>query len=194
MRSLLPRDLARFVVASPEDPEAERIAEVLPVNCRVEHLTAFQGKPLYAAMSPYRSATERAQGMLGDTLRRALKHAQEDLKTSVNVAVNTVSSSDLVAAAQLRTGNIEAGSALRGALAVLDWQASPIVQARVSRLDTKPVFKADRTYWLVGLSGSLGLSICDWMIAKGAKYIVITSRSPHVEAAGRRVAGRRAQS
>jgi hybrid polyketide synthase/nonribosomal peptide synthetase ACE1 len=182
IRSLLPRDLARFVVASPKDPVAKRIAEVLPVNCRVEHLTAFQGKDLYAAVSPYRSAAEITHEILGDTLRRALNYAQEDLKTSVDVSVNIVSTSDLTSAAQLKAENRDTGSTLQDPLAVLDWQAAPIVQARVSRLDTKPIFKADRTYWLVGLSGALGLSICDWMIAKGAKYIVITSRSPNVNA------------
>ncbi|KLU82007.1 hypothetical protein, variant [Magnaporthiopsis poae ATCC 64411] len=181
IRSLLPKDLARFVVASPENSVNERIAAVLPVNCRVQHLTAFPGKDLYAT-SPYRSATEGAHGMLGDAIQRALEHAQRHIKTSNDVSVNTVSTSDLTAAAQLKAENSDAGSALQDPLAVLDWQAAPIVQARVSRLDTNPIFKADRTYWLVGLSRGLGLSICDWMIAKGAKYVVISSRSPDVEA------------
>lgn len=181
IRFLLPKDLARFVVTSPQDSMAERIAAVLPVNCRVQHLTAFWGKDLHA-MSPYRSATGSAHGMLGDALRRALEHAQEDIRTSIDVPVKTVSTSDLTAAEQRMAENSDAGYALQDPLAVLDWQAAPIVQARVSRLDIKPVFKADRTYWLVGLSRGLGLSICDWMISKGAKYVVITSRSPNVEA------------
>lgn len=181
IRSLLPKDLSRFVLASPEDSVAERIAAVLPVNCHVKQLTAFQGKKLYA-MSPYRSATEIAHAMLGDALQRALKHAQEDFNMSIDVSVNTFSTSVLTAAAQLKSENSDTGATLRDPLAVLDWQAAPIVQARISRLDTKPIFKADRTYWLVGLSRGLGLSICDWMIAKGAKYVVISSRSPKVEA------------
>ena len=181
IRSLLLKDLARFVVASPEDSVAERIAAVLPVNCSVKQLTAFQAKDLYA-VSHYRSATEVAHAMVGDTLQRALKHAQEDFNMSIDVSVNTVSTSALAAAAQLKTENSDTDSALHDPLAVLDWQAAPIVQARISRLDTKPIFKADRTYWLVGLSRGLGLSICDWMIAKGAKYVVISSRSPNVEA------------
>ncbi|CAP62330.1 uncharacterized protein PODANS_0_240 [Podospora anserina S mat+] len=187
IRSRLPKDLARFVIASAQDShpaETERIAAVLPVNCRVDRLTtaAFQGQPgrdlSGMSPSPYRSATESAHGMLGDTLQRALKHAQEDLKmpppidVDVDFTVHTVSASDLTAAT----------SVLQDPLAVLDWQAAPIVQARISRLDTKPIFKSDRTYWLVGLSRGLGLSICDWMIAKGAKYVVISSRSPDVEA------------
>lgn len=180
IRSLLPMDLALFVGTSPQDSLPGRIAAVLPVNCRVQYLTASQGKDMYA-MSPYRSAAENAHGILGVTLKRALEHAQEDLKTYINVSVNTVSTSDLTAAAQLKAENSNAGPALQDPLAVLDWQASPIVQARISRLDTKPIFKADKTYWLVGLSRGLGLSICDWMIAKGAKYVVISSRSPDVE-------------
>ncbi|KAI0552262.1 hypothetical protein F4679DRAFT_581566 [Xylaria curta] len=187
IRALLPRDLARFVVVSPQDPVAERIAAVLPVNCRVERLTAFHGKGSSYAVSPYRSTTESAYKMLGGALQRALAHAQEDLKTSIHVSpVNTVSTSDLTATAQTqpKAENSKTASSigLRDPLAVLDWQATPIVQARINRLDSKPIFKADRTYWLVGLSRGLGLSICDWMITKGAKYVVISSRSPDVEA------------
>lgn len=200
IRSRLPKDPARFVVASPQDnhPAAtERIAAVLPVNCRVGHLTAAafqgqQGKSLCTtSTSPYRSATETAHRMLGDTLQRVLKHAQEDFTTLKDVdsdfLIHTVSTSDLTApAAQLHKAEtskaVGPASVLQDALAVLDWQAAPLVQARISRLDAKPIFKADRTYWLVGLSRGLGLSICDWMISKGAKYVVISSRSPDVEA------------
>ncbi|KAK1996638.1 hypothetical protein LX36DRAFT_691895 [Colletotrichum falcatum] len=183
IRSRLPKDLARFVVvSSPEDLVLERITAALPSNCRVERLTAFHGNDLNA-ISPYRSATQSAHGMLGDALKRALEHAQDDLKMFVDVSVNTVSISDLTdAAAQVKENSNARPALLQDPLAVLDWQAAPIVQARISRLDTKPIFKADRTYWLVGLSRGLGLSVCDWMIAKGAKYIVISSRSPDVEA------------
>ena len=37
------------------------------------------------------------------------------------------------------------------------------------------------TYWLVGLTGGLGLSLCRWMISRGAKYIVISSRNPKID-------------
>ena len=33
------------------------------------------------------------------------------------------------------------------------------------------------------IAGSLGLSLCDWMIEHGAKYAVITSRNPKVDLA-----------
>lgn len=63
---------------------------------------------------------------------------------------------------------------------VVDWKASPRQLAHVCRLDSRPMFKADKTYWMVGLSGALGISLCDWMIDRGARYLVLTSRNPKV--------------
>lgn len=60
---------------------------------------------------------------------------------------------------------------------ILTWESSSL------SVPVKPVqstFNPDRTYWLVGLSGDLGLSIADWMIDHGAKHLVITSRNPKV--------------
>ena len=51
----------------------------------------------------------------------------------------------------------------------------------VEPVDQRPLFRSDRTYWLVGLTGGLGLSLCQWMISRGARYIVISSRSPEVD-------------
>ncbi|QQK39474.1 Hybrid NRPS/PKS enzyme, putative [Penicillium digitatum] len=47
---------------------------------------------------------------------------------------------------------------------------------------TKQVtFSKDKTYWLVGLTGGLGLSLCQWMIGQGARYIALSSRNPNVD-------------
>lgn len=43
------------------------------------------------------------------------------------------------------------------------------------------MFKRDRTYWLVGFTGNMGRALCDWMILNGAKYIVLTARTPKVD-------------
>jgi hybrid polyketide synthase/nonribosomal peptide synthetase ACE1 len=64
-----------------------------------------------------------------------------------------------------------------GLFSILTWESSSL------SVPLKPVtssFNPDRTYWLVGLSGDLGLSIADWMIGRGAKNLVITSRNPKV--------------
>lgn len=63
---------------------------------------------------------------------------------------------------------------------VVDWSKKPGQLAEISRLDSTQIFKGDKTYWIVGLSGVLGLSLCDWMITRGARYLVLTSRHPKI--------------
>ncbi|KAJ6095419.1 Acyl transferase/acyl hydrolase/lysophospholipase [Penicillium sp. IBT 16267x] len=43
-------------------------------------------------------------------------------------------------------------------------------------------FDQGKTYWLVGLTGGLGLSLCQWMASQGARYIALSSRNPTVDA------------
>ncbi|KAF7183977.1 hypothetical protein CNMCM7691_004467 [Aspergillus felis] len=62
---------------------------------------------------------------------------------------------------------------------LIDWQAQSVV-AQLDSAEAQPLFHADRTYLLVGLTGGLGLSLCEWMVRLGARHIVITSRTPKV--------------
>ncbi|PYI32190.1 hypothetical protein BP00DRAFT_473498 [Aspergillus indologenus CBS 114.80] len=64
--------------------------------------------------------------------------------------------------------------------ALIDWQAQAVV-AQLSPADAQSLFRADRTYLLVGLTGGLGLSLCEWMVRLGARHLVITSRNPKVD-------------
>ncbi|KAI1367101.1 PKS-NRPS hybrid [Xylaria arbuscula] len=65
---------------------------------------------------------------------------------------------------------------------VVSWplEASTAV-VQVEPVDSRVKFQQDKTYWLVGLTGGLGLSLCEWMAQQGARYIVITSRNPKVD-------------
>ncbi|KAL4876141.1 putative hybrid NRPS/PKS enzyme [Aspergillus karnatakaensis] len=69
-----------------------------------------------------------------------------------------------------------------GAESFIDWNEQLPVPIDVQPVDSKPLFRADRTYWLVGLTGALGLSLCRWMVECGARYIAISSRNPQVDA------------
>ncbi|KAL4795761.1 putative hybrid NRPS/PKS enzyme [Aspergillus venezuelensis] len=68
-----------------------------------------------------------------------------------------------------------------GPESVIDWGTSSNVPALLQPADSRPLFRSDRTYWLVGLTGALGLSLCQWMVRCGAKYIAISSRRPQVD-------------
>ncbi|KZL67111.1 pks-nrps protein [Colletotrichum incanum] len=58
---------------------------------------------------------------------------------------------------------------------LFDWRSSKF-KTQVQPLDYKTLFRADRTYLLVGLSSDLGLSLCRWMVANGARHVAIASR------------------
>ncbi|KAK8038627.1 Polyketide synthase-nonribosomal peptide synthetase [Apiospora rasikravindrae] len=64
---------------------------------------------------------------------------------------------------------------------VIDW-SGPVsgLSVQVKPADSLVRFSDSRTYWLAGLSGGLGLLLCEWMARHGAKYFVISSRSPTV--------------
>lgn len=70
-------------------------------------------------------------------------------------------------------------------LCIVNWhEGTSKLPVRVTRLDAGPVFKGDgcggSTYWVVGMSGALGISLVDWMISRGATNVVITSRTPDI--------------
>lgn len=63
---------------------------------------------------------------------------------------------------------------------LISWDGPRLpVQVRAA---TKVVrFAKDKTYWLVGLTGGLGLSLCKWMARQGARYIALSSRNPDID-------------
>ncbi|CAK7266645.1 Type I Iterative PKS [Sporothrix epigloea] len=64
---------------------------------------------------------------------------------------------------------------------VIRWTAASSVVAQVFPTAAVHLFKGDRTYFLVGLTGALGLSICGWMVDHGARHIAIASRHANVD-------------
>ncbi|KAK0644907.1 Hybrid PKS-NRPS synthetase lepA [Lasiodiplodia hormozganensis] len=66
-------------------------------------------------------------------------------------------------------------------LIVVDWTGAEKMQVCVEPVDPTQLFASDKTYLLVGLTTELGRSICGWMIANGARNLVLTSRAPQVD-------------
>lgn len=64
---------------------------------------------------------------------------------------------------------------------VVDWRQSEL-EVPVSPLDPSRLFRPDRTYFMVGMTGELGRSLARWMIDNGARYVVLTSRTADVDA------------
>ncbi|KAL4875877.1 ketoacyl-synt-domain-containing protein [Aspergillus karnatakaensis] len=73
------------------------------------------------------------------------------------------------------------GSAKNSDIEILNWTGSPEVPVRISSASSQVTLRSNRTYLLVGMSGDLGQSVCHWMITKGARNLVLASRTPKVD-------------
>ncbi|PGH13477.1 hypothetical protein AJ79_03607 [Helicocarpus griseus UAMH5409] len=76
--------------------------------------------------------------------------------------------------------NINSDSAVWSS--IIDWHSSKAVHVTVNPADSVTLLRGDRTYVLIGLAQGLGPSLCEWMAEQGAKYIVLSSRTPKTDA------------
>ncbi|KAE8824524.1 hypothetical protein PTNB85_09288 [Pyrenophora teres f. teres] len=61
---------------------------------------------------------------------------------------------------------------------VISWKTDGPVAARIRPIDQGNLFEKNKTYLLVGLAGSTGRALGRWMVTKGARYVVLSSRNP----------------
>lgn len=64
---------------------------------------------------------------------------------------------------------------------VIDWSVSDEVPVRIRPIKQRQLFSTGKVYWLVGLTGDLGLSLCQWMVQRGATRIALSSRNPRID-------------
>lgn len=163
LREIIPSNIACFVSLSNDDTTNElTILSTLSSHCRKETTTTIYSPD---AVDTGPSCAD----ILGEALRSAVGYIQ--VQDSKNV----------VEAVSLE--RVASGERTKDPLTIIDWTAPTSVPARVTRFDIKPLFKGDKTYWLCGLSGALGISLCDWMINRGVRYLVLTSRNPKMDPA-----------
>ncbi|GLA33581.1 type I Iterative Polyketide synthase (PKS) [Aspergillus niger] len=64
---------------------------------------------------------------------------------------------------------------------IINWSCPTSLPVHYQPIDASTqILRPDRTYWLVGLTGDLGQSLCSWMIEHGARTIILTSRHPQM--------------
>jgi hybrid polyketide synthase/nonribosomal peptide synthetase ACE1 len=81
----------------------------------------------------------------------------------------------------LSLSNVLGRRVVTGDSSVVDWRLETAAALAIRPVDCHKMLKDNKTYWLVGLSRSLGISLCRWMIKHGARFIVISSRSPSID-------------
>ena len=162
IEAVLPSDLVCFVDFSASN-QAENVAMMtsyLPSYCRKESLSTI--------FSTHGVDTSAPKDVVGQLLARTVSM----------VKGRGVSASST----PLSLDTLAQGGQYADALTIIGWVGScTAVPARVTRFESNQLFKSDKTYWLVGLSGALGISLCDWMIERGVRYLVLTSRNPKID-------------
>ncbi|KAK7224846.1 hypothetical protein V2G26_012849 [Clonostachys chloroleuca] len=166
IRALQPHLITSFVdfgVTGEAQRVSQRILLHLNVACRRETAKSIFGG---FTRKLSKSSTEAIQS----TLQDAISHASSSLSDAPTENAYTILPKDV--------DKIDLDIAHRY---IINWGTEAEVEALVEPADTFPLFSKETTYWLVGLTGTLGCSLCQWMLRNGARYFVLTSRNPKIE-------------
>lgn len=147
-----------------------KIASTVSTYCRKENYTTLFAKHTY---SPRASHLEGIHVRLEEAVSWA-----SDVMTEPGEAAR---SQELIPTMTLASTQGE--DELAEPLTVIEWASNSAVSARAYPVDSLVSFPGNKTYCLVGLTGGVGLSLCVWMVQRGARQFVISSCSPNIEAA-----------
>jgi hybrid polyketide synthase/nonribosomal peptide synthetase ACE1 len=146
-----------------------RICGHLPANCQRQTL-----ETIFATSTSWTPRDSQLHG-IQVRLETCIASALSQLNDPNPINIPTVSLSVLAT-------SIEESSLHNVApQTVIIWPSSTTgLPVPVRPIDSQIRFSNSKTYWLAGLSGGLGLLLCEWMVRHGAKYIVISSRAPKI--------------
>ncbi|KAK5633745.1 hypothetical protein RRF57_009459 [Xylaria bambusicola] len=156
--------ISRFANLSINHSVAQAVTSCLPIYCSVQDWNTLTRSSAFV--------TERTSLGLECEVPSLLKAAWAYIKSDKVTNYTTgVSRLNLESLSSSKSSNIS----------LIDWTEHALLPAQIRTLSSTITFSDDKTYWLVGLTGGLGLSLCSWMIDHGARYLVITSRNPKVD-------------
>ncbi|KAK0716109.1 hypothetical protein B0H67DRAFT_684173 [Lasiosphaeris hirsuta] len=176
------KDMSTFVDMSGHGGDAggmaARIQRQLPVTCQIVDSGTFMNTEAHV-----RPSAAPTDARIPDVLEQITLHLSKRTAASEEGRLDNSSLLETVSIAALPGRDLPPPRQPASHIAVLDWTTDGAVPARVWPAEDLVRFHHDKTYWLVGLAGALGQSLCWWMVQRGARNIVITSRNPRVSEA-----------
>ena len=157
LKNIIPVDAAVFVNMSSDmevDSVGARFAQQLPAKCSKSDASSVFG----------------TQGFT----RSEVKDMSAQLKEFSKVI-------DIEAAEEISLASLAGTVCNAQELRLVNWTESNEVPVKLHSAEEEVRFRNDRTYFIVGATGELGLSLCRWMITRGARYVALTSRNPNVD-------------
>jgi hybrid polyketide synthase/nonribosomal peptide synthetase ACE1 len=162
VKKLLSNSVTAFVKLS-QAPGSARAGELLR-DCAPRSCIKFDSEDFYGTSTELKSRSSPSEA--SEVLKSAWLASAELLSQIENPSVVSLQALPKLSIAEIP-------------LTIVDCMAST-VEVSVQAIDSGVIFRADRTYFLVGMSGQVGQSLCQWMVGHGAKYVVLTSRRPKV--------------
>lgn len=167
MRGILPANTACFLgfwdPNTALSPSQSALLSSLPRNCRVESANTIYSLDGCDHIS--------SEPILARILEKAAEYAEMHDNHEQHAMLPSAT----------RLEDLAGGLPPNDPMTVIDWASSGMLPVRVTSLDSGPIFRGDKTYWLAGLTGALGVSLCDWMADHGVRSLVLTSRTPQVD-------------
>lgn len=154
LRLLLPNDISLFINLDPDSGSLrDRLFEAIPGTCAtVDSQCYFSHRPTPVS------------NFLG--------------KTIPTIAVLESLWGDYLANKQALEKSIDTQSFEAATVCAVEHFTETMIEYQVERLDPKELLRSDATYFLVGMTGELGESLCRWMVSNNVRHIAIASRSP----------------
>ncbi|KAI1506098.1 AMP-binding enzyme [Biscogniauxia marginata] len=180
IRNILPENASVFLICDGRGQTdltgiVSRIIPYLPSRCRVVSVV----KTLERDTCGEPANALDAQPDLQRRLRAAVKHAQEDMAYSNETVpvfpVSRISEANTILESSRGSGVSQS--------VVVEWEGVFDIPINIRPVDERGLFSDRKTFWLAGLTGSLGLSLCEWMAGRGARYFILTSRRPKISSA-----------
>ncbi|KAJ5579714.1 uncharacterized protein N7459_005699, partial [Penicillium hispanicum] len=170
LRNLAPSHFLDLTTAFSPRPShlSRRIGQALPLGSKqIRTLRLFQ------------SESSLPLSYDKDTLVARLEHALANATSSTAKSTTPAQGYDQDLVIQLE--QIHDPSTPYHITSAVHWPTDALVKAYVRPLDFKGFFSKDKTYLLIGLSGMIGQSLCEWMVANGAGCVCLTSRRPNID-------------
>ena len=166
VRSVLPPNISVFIDSSTSTKDrkvASLISSCLPLAC-------FQTTT--SAIQTMQHGQDSPSAFLGLNLTLVCQRAMiEILNNAQTTPPASVTLENLIAQPE----------ADKATSIVVDWSSSAKVPVQITSVDSQAIFNGDKSYVLFGLTSDLAQSLCDWMASRGARNIVLTSRTPKVD-------------
>lgn len=163
VREKMPSEVSAFVNLEAPNGLGARVADAI-AGCVPPHGVHASATTFFANQLYTRSGIGPA------VLSELLQNAWQSASTS-SLALELIDPIPL--------GEVSFHNPVREAIQLVDWNV-PAVPVHLRQLDADPIFRRDRTYLMIGLTGEVGQSLCHWMARKGAGCIVLASRNPKI--------------